>query len=250
MPYIPKGQRGHDTWIGLAELLEIVQAESECSIEAAREQIRSALADSAIWPLDWEPAPPPSTYCRTKFGPLASHYGKPIRPPPPCSKNLANFQDLRSALHWHDVEIDWEKGRVLDDFEREAYKRIGIHLVIPGNIEPTRLRYPQQKPELRILLLDREACEQLWLPRYAVPSRAVAPQSPSGILTTAAAKAEQECEAWIKAVKERKERPTNKETAFEAARNVVGDNLSQKAFDRAWAKGAPTEWKEPGRRKQ
>ena len=164
MPYISKGQRGHAQWLGLAELLEIVQVESECTAEAAAEQIQNALADSEIWPLDWEQAPAPNAYCHTKYAPQAADFGKPVRPPPPCSKNLVDFVDRRSSLHWRRVRIDWKQGRVLDDFEHEAYRRIGRNLA--GPFGPIQMPRPRS-PEWRTLMLDRKACERLW------PSRAI-----------------------------------------------------------------------------
>jgi len=124
MLYIPKGQHGHPTWIGLIELVEVVQAASECNEGEAHAQIKAALADSAIWPLDWEPVPVPSAYCESRLGPSAPIFGKPVRPPPPSSKSLDDFTDRRSVSHWRAIKIDWEQGRVLDDFEREAYPRL------------------------------------------------------------------------------------------------------------------------------
>ena len=171
MPYVSKDQRGHAQWVGIAELLKIVQAESGCSVEAAREQIRNALADSEIWPLDWEPAPISNAYCHPKYGPHAAAFKKPVSPPPPSSKSHADFVDRRSVLHWRSIRIDWEQGRVLDDFEHEAYQRIGRYVAVPGDFEPTELPRPRRRPEWRTLRLDRKASERIW------PSQPVADSS-------------------------------------------------------------------------
>jgi hypothetical protein len=73
--------------------------------------------------------------------------------------------------------------------------------------------------------------------------------TPSGIRTNRAQQAERECEDWIGKLTSR---PENKGIAFRqavAAVSTFGD-LSQKAFDRAWANTAPPEWKTAGRRKR
>jgi hypothetical protein len=70
----------------------------------------------------------------------------------------------------------------------------------------------------------------------------------SGIRTTLEEKAEDACRKWIAQLTER---PPNKKTAFEMARDAVKPigQLSYKAFDRAWATEAPSAWKKGGRRK-
>jgi hypothetical protein len=251
MPYISKAQQERARWINLIELVSLVQAEIGCGVEDARKQIQDALADSAIWPLHWEPAPRESAYCHIEAGrPTFADLGfgeidrPPPSPPPPSSKSRG-WVDCRSVSHWQTVEIDWGQGRVLDDFERDASPRMRKEW-LPGEFRLTRPPRPQ-KAEWRTLLLDREACKRLWPGRYAVPSPAVVPQSPSGIRTTTAAHAEQECEEWIATLTER---PINKDLAFEAAQKAVGNNLNRKAFERAWAKVAPSEWKAAGRRKK
>lgn len=256
MPYISKAelqaQQERAQWVGLSELVEIVQAESNCSIETAREQIRNALADGAIWPLHWEPAPPKSAYCHPRREGGGARIpgwhelmglGEPGCPPP--SVGDSGWADYRSVSHWQAVEIDWEQGQVLDDFERDAYPRMRKEWasVDLGAREPPK----PQRPKWRTLLLDREACERFWPRCHAAPSPAIAPESRSGIRTTAAANAERTCEEWIATLTER---PINKESAFKAAQNAVGNNLTRKAFERVWARAAPTEWKAPGRRKQ
>ena len=73
--------------------------------------------------------------------------------------------------------------------------------------------------------------------------------TPSGIRTNKAEAAEAACGEWIATLSER---PESKDTAFKAAVSAcshVGP-LSRKAFDRAWAKSAPDEWKGAGRRKR
>lgn len=99
MPYVSKAelqaQQERAQWISLSELVEIVEAESDCSIEAAREQIRNTLADGAIWPLRWEPEP---------------LYGYTPHKIPMLGPPVAN-------VHWRKIKIDWESSRIFDDFE-------------------------------------------------------------------------------------------------------------------------------------
>ena len=241
MPYFPKR---HVQWIGLVELVQLVQTESECDVEAARDQIRNALVDGAICPLDWEPAPTLSIFCRVRYEFHVRARGIPIYPPPLSPEVRDYFIDTRRLLHWRDVEIDWRRGLVLDDFALDAYRHMDSSMMayLGGHNLP-----PPYSHEWRTLWLDREACERIWPRHHVAPSPAVAAESPSGIRTTAAAEAERACEKWITTLTVR---PINKEAAFEAAQNAVGNKLTRRAFERVWAKTAPIAWKGAGRRKR
>ena len=155
--------RRHTQWIGLVELVELVQAESGYSVEEARNWIRDALEEGTIWPLRWEPEPAPSEYCRARFGAQALAHGKPIYPPPPSPETKHDFRDTRDVSHWRDVEINWEKGLILDDFERQIYRKLD------GNLWPVMGWHPEgypkpRSPEWRSLWLDRRICKQIWTP--------------------------------------------------------------------------------------
>ena len=82
-------------------------------------------------------------------------------------------------------------------------------------------------------------------PQEVTTERAMA-LHPTGIRTTTDERVEAACGDWIAAPTER---PRNKETAFADAKAAVEHigALSRKAFDRAWARRAPPEWKHPGR---
>jgi hypothetical protein len=69
---------------------------------------------------------------------------------------------------------------------------------------------------------------------------------PTGVRTNKDASAEQACETYLRNLKER---PKNKDEAYVAAAAAVAHigQLSRKAFERAWAKVAPADWKRPGR---
>jgi hypothetical protein len=71
---------------------------------------------------------------------------------------------------------------------------------------------------------------------------------PSGSRTNRAARAEEECERWLRALTER---PKNRGAAFEAAKAACKEigPLSMKAFDRVWPRAVPAAWREPGARK-
>jgi hypothetical protein len=77
---------------------------------------------------------------------------------------------------------------------------------------------------------------------------AAAAELPSGIRTNQAASAERECKELIQRWTATGSRPANKEAAFLAAQKEVGiiGHLSRKAFERAWARAAPEDWKIPG----
>jgi hypothetical protein len=82
------------------------------------------------------------------------------------------------------------------------------------------------------------------------PPRAIeATSAPSGVRTNKDEAAETACEEWIAGLKER---PANKNEAFEGAKAAVKKigSLSRKAFERAWAGKAKPGWKIAGRRKK
>jgi hypothetical protein len=72
--------------------------------------------------------------------------------------------------------------------------------------------------------------------------------TPTGIRTNRAAAAEEACRQWLSRLKER---PANKDAAFETAKTAAAETgpLSRRAFERAWAAAAPVAWKEAGRRR-
>jgi hypothetical protein len=74
-------------------------------------------------------------------------------------------------------------------------------------------------------------------------------EPPAGIRTNKAAAAEQACRQWIAGLKER---PANTDEAFAQARAAVAHigPLSGRAFERAWARKAPVDWRLGGRRKK
>jgi hypothetical protein len=122
-----------------------------------------------------------------------------------------------------------DPARVLDGFERA---------IVVGDItDPAR-------PAEWIALAQRLGVA---IPRELQPAAQAAPKPPpSGIRTNMNANAEDTCVDWIKALTQR---PQNLDVALTEARQVFGSSLSKKAFCRAWAIGAPEEWKRGGRRK-
>src|SRR4051794_32602109 len=95
MPYTPRLPKA-SRWIDLVDLVKLVQTESGCSVETAREQIRAALADGAIWPRCWKPIPPPESFSR--------------------SARIPEFAPPGESEHWRELKIDWERNRIFDDF--------------------------------------------------------------------------------------------------------------------------------------
>jgi hypothetical protein len=181
MPYIPKrhAPKKRIRWVGLAELVKIVQAESECSVEDACHQIRDALEDGAIWQLRWEPMPVSSYYCQYKLDEHVAGSGatEHVFPPPLVPGIREHFIDRRRASHWREVKMDWERGRVFDDFEREAERRLSRErralcevLPVLGLAPP----YPKpQRPKWRTLMFECEACERIWQPAPNVKAHIV-----------------------------------------------------------------------------
>jgi hypothetical protein len=74
------------------------------------------------------------------------------------------------------------------------------------------------------------------------------PKLPSGVRTNKEASAEQACGTHLRNLNER---PKNKDEAYVAAAAAVANvgQLSRNAFDRAWAKEVPADWKRAGARK-
>ena len=171
MTYISKryAPKKRIKWIGLVDLLALVRDESGCSVEEAREQIRDALEDGAIWQLRWEPMAVSSDYCQYKNERVpGSDATTPVFPPPLVPGIREYFIDQRRASHWQAIKIDWEQGRVFDDFDREAERRLSkgrqtLHkaLAFPGLAPPCP---KPRRPKWRTLWFDHEACERIWPP--------------------------------------------------------------------------------------
>lgn len=70
-----------------------------------------------------------------------------------------------------------------------------------------------------------------------------------GYRTNREASAEEACASWFSGLDRA---PGNKDATFAAARAAVDyiGPLSRKAFDRAWARSAPSNWRRPGRRRK
>jgi hypothetical protein len=56
------------------------------------------------------------------------------------------------------------------------------------------------------------------------------------------------CIRWIEELARDGIKPINRAALFEQARRVIGDELSERGFNHAWAQAAPDEWKAPGRK--
>jgi hypothetical protein len=125
---------------------------------------------------------------------------------------------------------------------------------VPSSAWATAISWPESRVgRYDLVRFDRADIER-WLALAATDQQSAsvaepeASATPSGIRTNRAAAAEEACQQWLSTVKER---PANKEAAFEAAKDAVAKTgpLSRKAFERAWAAGARVAWKKPGRRR-
>jgi hypothetical protein len=119
-------------------------------------------------------------------------------------------------------------------------------------------------PDVGSIYVDRKSLLELCPPGAALnlggraraseksPARPTMPEHvapalpPSGIRTTQAEKAEEACRTWVSGLSGR---PANKDKAFESAQAAI-TGLSRKAFDRAWANAAPSDWRKAGRPKK
>jgi hypothetical protein len=125
---------------------------------------------------------------------------------------------------------------------------------VPSSAWGTAISWPESRVgRYDLVRFDRADIER-WLALAATDQQSASvaePEvsaAPSGIRTNRAAAAEEACRQWLSKVKER---PANKDAAFEAAKAAVAKTgpLSRKAFERAWGAGAPVAWKEAGRRR-
>jgi hypothetical protein len=109
--------RARGNWMTLPEIVTHI-TDKNCTVEDARQQIRVALSDGALPRLRWE--------------------HPPTIPPGNVGGETAE-QELaprRRHKHWQLVHINWETGRVLDDFdltaealERAKWRRLLIHRI-------------------------------------------------------------------------------------------------------------------------
>jgi hypothetical protein len=56
------------------------------------------------------------------------------------------------------------------------------------------------------------------------------------------------CIRWIEGLARDGIKPMNRAALLEQARRVIGEELSERGFNLAWAQAAPDEWKSPGRK--
>jgi len=146
-----------------------------------------------------------------------------------------NSHTLRVSPHPHTF---WLNG--LDTPGLAAVFQTGGILAGAGSIYVDRKRLLELCPPGAALNLGGRAHAS------PTPQRAVPSPPQSGFRTNTAEKAEDACRRWISSLRER---PANKDKAFESAQATYPD-LSRKAFDRAWAQAAPTVWRNAGRPKK
>jgi hypothetical protein len=89
MPYQSRAERERARWATLPEVVEHVMAADGCDLDAARQQVRSALYDRALNPVRWEDAQP-----SPRVGGATVPLDDPVLMP--------------------DTEIDWDAGTLFD----------------------------------------------------------------------------------------------------------------------------------------
>jgi hypothetical protein len=94
MPYLSRAERDSAEWRKLPDAVAHVCSVDRCDQNAARQQMRKALADGALGLLRWEDRRPPP---RNVGGASIEFDDPPSRGP-----------------HWLDTEIDWDRGTVLE----------------------------------------------------------------------------------------------------------------------------------------
>lgn len=140
MPYKSKAERERENWMTPPQAVNQISSSNNCSADAARKQILTALADGALRPLRWEP----ELDERPRDMPL-----------PPFGRSAAPAEDDTppSGRFWLDAEIDWESGKVRDDWSIARVRAFTRR----------RLNAPLHKRrEWRVLLLHRHRINLHW----------------------------------------------------------------------------------------
>lgn len=75
-------------------------------------------------------------------------------------------------------------------------------------------------------------------------------QDPATERVVSSAKAGKDCRAWLQAEVKRLGSPPRKDDMFQKAKELFGDQLSRREFDRAWRDVTPPDWQKKGRRKK
>jgi hypothetical protein len=117
------------------------------------------------------------------------------------------------------------------------------------------------KPDDHLSWRNRPNIEEaLWLaasikpirhkPARAMPIASASPAAGArpGVRTTRQAKAQADCERWLRALIANGEQPSKRSAAWSLAEQEFGQNLSKRAFDRVWDSVATAEMKKPGPR--
>ncbi len=149
------------------------------------------------------------------------------------------------ALAYDGARIDWDSGRViLPRIPRQPFTPTLTTAEFVRHFMRSGLG-ATEAPRTEATSAEKSTADA-GEPQEVTTERAMA-LHPTGIRTTKDERVEAACGDWIAAPTER---PRNKETAFADAKAAVAHigALSRKAFDRAWARRAPPEWKHPGRR--
>jgi hypothetical protein len=112
MPYKTKAERERENWMTLPEAVtHILSAEKSDDVDAARRQLRAALADDALRPLRWER----ETDDRPPFG----------------STSIISLTDTPpSGRDWLNAEIRWRSGRVRDDWDEFKNGKTRVLLIL------------------------------------------------------------------------------------------------------------------------
>jgi len=100
-------------------------------------------------------------------------------------------------------------------------------------------------PELKIKMNESVECKAVSddsksLDRAEPPLIKQAPRRTAGAV--------KRCIRWIEGLAKAGNKPLTRTALFEEARQVIGDGLSERGFNHAWAQAAPDDWKAPGRK--
>ena len=129
MSYKTKANAERENWKTIPEVVTDMCAADDCKPKAARNQLRRALTDGGLWPLRWQ-------------------LEKGDRVPPIIRDSPFQVPDDLPPRErvWSKAKIDWESGRVRDDW---GYYNIGkwrvllIHRLVAGR------HWPQPSPVRR-----------------------------------------------------------------------------------------------------
>ena len=170
----------------------------------------------------------------------------------PDEDQLATQQRLDRTIHHLRSLLTFLKVPAVVIFDNGQSYQVGASVWL-SNSAPRIFRTGVEPVDLRQQLADRQfgrGRRRVLLSEARLNAALAREKKPETAKTAfvGTVKAETDCRKWIEQKAAAGETPANSSALYSEARERFGNNLSRRAFDRAWAAAAPEEWKKPGRK--